>query len=339
MSAHSGHVPRTAIDHPALDEQLALLVGCCHPALAPEAQVALTLRIVGGLSTAQIARAFLVSESSMTRRITRSKDKIRSANIRFDPPTLETLHERLPAVCGVIYSVFTEGHASARSSELVRGDLCDEALWLAELLVDLVPGEPEVHGLLALLLLVDARRSSRTDADGDPVLFADQDRTTWDRAKIAAGLGTLARAHSLGQGGMYQFQAAVAAVHATAESFAETDWAAIVGLYDVMLIRQPSRILALNRAVAVAQLDGPDHALRELDTLAGDERLHGDIDDYPYFHSARAEMLVLLHRHEEAVVAFERALASSQNEAERRHLTRRRDESAELSGRSAADGA
>ena len=209
----------------ALDDQLALLVGCCHPALSPEAQVALTLRIVAGLSTPQIARAFLVSEETMTRRLTRAKSKVRDARIPFDPPNLDTLAERVSAVCEVISSIFTEGHATATETTLIRGDLCEEAIWLAELLSRLVPTDPEVAGLHALLLLTDARRASRLDHHGSPILLADQDRTLWDQPMIARGLAELARAHSFPErGGPFQFQAAIAALHATAPNFEATDW-------------------------------------------------------------------------------------------------------------------
>ncbi len=308
----------------ALDDQLALLLGCCHPALAPEAQVALTLRAVAGLSTAQIARAFLVNESTMTRRLTRSKTKIRSAVIPFDPPDLATLNERLPAVCGVIYSIFTEGHASATDAVLVRGDLCDEAIWLAELLATLVPEDPEVAGLHALLLLIDARRPTRVE-NGVPVLLADQDRTRWDQATIGRGLAELARAHTLQSGGMFQFQAAVAALHATAPSFEETDWASVVRLYDVMLRREPSAVIALNRAIAVGRLDGPAVALRALDAIPLADDLAGDLDDYVYFHSARAQALAELGRHDESRLAYRRAITLSANASERSELERRTD--------------
>lgn len=216
-----------------LDDQLRLVLGCCHPALSVDAQVALTLRIVAGLSTRQIASAFFVSEPTMTRRLTRAKTKIREANIPFTRSDRQTLEERLPTVCAVIYSIFTEGHASASAATLMRGDLCDEAVWLATLVAQLTPDEPEVSGLLALLLLIDARRATRTDSTGRPVLLADQDRTRWDRVMITRGLAVLGKAHAARLGGPYQYQAAIAALHATAPSFEVTDWAAIVGLYDV----------------------------------------------------------------------------------------------------------
>lgn len=305
-----------------LDDQLALLLGCCHPALAPEAQVALTLRSVAGLSTAQIASAFLVSESTMTRRLTRSKTKIRAAVIPFDPPDLGTLTERLPAVCSVIYSIFTEGHASATEASLVRGDLCDESIWLAQLLTTLVPDDPEVAGLLALLLLLDARRDTRV-VDGVPVLLADQDRTRWNQATIRRGLAELHRAHSMHSAGMFQFQAAVAALHATAPSFEATDWAGVVRLYDVMIRRRPTALIALNRAIAVGYVDGPDAALRALDAIALADDLDGDLEEYVYFHSARGEVLAELGRLDDSQAAFRRAIALSTNSSERTQMEQR----------------
>jgi RNA polymerase sigma-70 factor (ECF subfamily) len=321
-----------------IDDQLALLLGCCHPAIAPDAQVALTLRIVGGLSTAQIARAFLVSEQTMTRRISRSKAKIRGAKIPFKPVDLDTLLDRLPAVCGVIYSIFTEGHASAAHAGLVRGDLCDEAVWLAGLLNELVPDDPEVGGLLALVLLVDARRAARTDVDGRPIVLAEQDRALWDGAKIERGLTVLGRAHRRGAAGPYQLQAAINALHATAPSFTETDWRGVVALYDALMLRQPTAIVALNRAVAVAEADGAAEGLRAIDTIAEADDLGDDLDGYHYFHSSRAELLGRLGRRAEAADAFDRALAACGNDAERAHLERRRAllEQAEQLGNSAA---
>ncbi len=308
----------------ALDDQLALLVGCCHPALSHEAQIALTLRIVGGLSTGQIANAFFTNVTTMTRRLTRAKAKVRLAGIPFEPPTIETLTARLAAVCAVIHSIFTEGHTSAGSAELVRGDLCDEAIWLGELLHRLVPDDPEVDGLLALMLLIDARRSARTDADGLPILLADQDRTLWDRTRIDRGLAALSRAYALRRGGPYQFHAAIAALHATASTFDETDWRGIVRLYDVLLRRQPTAVLALNRAVAVAEAEGASAGLFALDAIEFADDLIGELDEYHYFHTARAELLARLGRRSEAIDAVDRALACCNNEVEQRHLSQRR---------------
>ena len=311
-------------DEGRLDDQLALLVGCCHPALSPAAQVALTLRIVAGLSTRQIARAFLVSEETMTRRLTRAKAKVRDARIPFVPPTVDTLTERVLGVCEVIAAIFTEGHASATETTLIRGDLCDEAIWLAGLLSRLVPDDPEVAGLHALLLLTDARRASRADEHGSPVLLADQDRATWDRSMIARGLAELARAHSFHRGGPFQIQAAIAALHATAPSFDATEWSSVLRLYDVLLARQRSALVALNRAIALEQVHGPDAALAALDAIPHAEDLDGDLDGYVYFHSARADILARLDRLEDAAVALDNAIDCSTNEAERSLLRHRR---------------
>ena len=310
----------------ALDDQLALLVGCCHPALAPEAQVALTLRIVAGLSTPQIARAFLVSEETMTRRLTRAKAKIRAARIPFEPPDMNTLAERIGAVCEVISSIFTEGHASATDTALIRGDLCEEAIWLAHLLSKLAPTDPEVAGLHALLLLTDARRSSRLDRHGSPILLADQDRSLWDQPMIARGLAELARAHSYQRGGTFQFQAAIAALHATAPTFEATDWPAVLRLYDVLLQRQPSALVALNRAIAVDRVHGPAAALAALDAIPHADDLTGALDDYVYFHTARSDVLARLGRLDAADAALELAIRCSTNESERSFLRRRRQD-------------
>jgi len=307
-----------------LDEQLALLVGCCHPALAPESQVALTLRSVAGLSTAQIARAFLVSEATMTRRLTRAKTKIREARIPFVLPDLDALSDRLPAVCNVISSIFTEGHTSTDASSLIRGDLCDEAIWLAEVLTTLVPDDPEVAGLHALFLLTDARRATRVDDDGIPVLLADQDRARWDQRTIACGLSEITRAHALRRAGPFQLQAAIAALHATAPSFDQTDWRSVLRLYDVMLGWQPTAVLALNRAIAVRHVDGPIAALRAVDAIPEADDLRGDLDQYPYFHATRGELLAELHQSADSAAAFDRAIAVCSNTAERAHLERRR---------------
>jgi len=309
-----------------VDDQLALLLGCCHPALSFEAQVALTLRIVAGLSSAQIARAFFVTESTMTRRLTRSKTKIRAANIAFHRSNLETLHERLPVVCAIVYSIFTEGHASAAAPTLLRGDLCDEAIWLGSLLRQLVPHDAEVAGLLALMTLTDARRATRVDHDGQPIRLRDQDRSAWDRAQIDHGLQTLGAAYAMRDAGQYQFQAAIAAIHATARTFAETDWSAIIGLYDVQLRRQPSPILALNRAIALAERDGAAAGLEALDDIRERIPFSGELDNYPYFHTSSAEMLATLGRYSESVAPFERALAVCTNDAERAHLALRIDQ-------------
>ncbi len=304
-----------------IDEQLVLLLGCCHPALSHEAKVALTLRVVGGLSTEQIARAFLVSNSTMGRRLGRAKTKIRTARIPFTTPDQSTLLDRLGAVRHVIYLIFSEGHASAASTQLVRGDLCDEAVWLAELLATLVPDEAEVRGLAALVLLIDARRASRVVA-GVEVLLADQDRSLWDQATIERGLAHLGAAHTKRSLGPFQLQAAIASLHATAPSFDETDWAAIVELYNALLRREPSSIVALNRAVAVSYASDPEAGLALVDALADEEGMA----HYHYFHSTRAELLVRCGRPAEASVAFAAAAINCANEAQSQHLRRRLDE-------------
>ena len=333
INSDTAQSPRIDLDgEQALDDQLALVVGCCHPALAPEAQVALTLRIVAGLSTPQIARAFLVSEATMTRRLTRAKSKIRAARIPFDPPDLDTLAERIGAVCEVISSIFTEGHASATDTALIRGDLCEEAIWLAELLSTLAPTDPEVAGLHALLLLTDARRPSRLDRHGSPVLLADQDRSLWDQPMIARGLAELARAHSFQRGGAFQFQAAIAALHATAPTFEATDWPAVLRLYDVLLVRQPSALVALNRAIAVGRVHGPSATLAALDAIPHADDLTGDVNGYVYFHTARSDALARLDRLDAADAALELAIECSTNESERAFLRRRRQDLNETVG-------
>lgn len=305
-------------DPELVDEQLVLLLGCCHPALSDDAQVALTLRIVGGLSTEQIARAFLTSGSTMGRRLTRARTKIRSARIPFSTLDQSTLVTRLAAVRRVIYLIFSEGHTSTASTPLVRGDLCDEAVWLAELLAKLVPDEPEVRGLAALVLLIDARRASRV-VDGAEVLLTDQDRSLWDRELIDRGLAHLGAAHAQRSLGPFQLQAAIASLHVTAPSFGETDWPAIVRLYDALLRREPSTIVALNRAVAVSYADGPLVGLDLVEALADDR----GIGNYPYYHSTRAELLAQLGRTVEAATDFETAMSFCTNEAQMKHLRRR----------------
>jgi RNA polymerase sigma-70 factor (ECF subfamily) len=305
-----------------VDEQLALILGCCHPALASDGQVALTLRVVAGLSTAQIARAFLVSESTMTRRITRAKRKIAGANIVFRADRAR-LAERLVSVSAVIYSIYTEGHASTTDASLVRGDLCEEAVWLAGLLADLVPDEAEVDGLLSLLLLSDARRSTRTSADGSMVLLADQDRERWDQEKIARGLATLASAHAMGRLGPYQLQAAIAALHATAPSFEETDWGRVIGLYDVLVGNGGDAVTALNRAAAIGHHRGPAAGLNALAELSVEHRER--LASYPYFHACQGEFLAAVGELDRARQSFERARDLTTNNAERAHLTMRID--------------
>lgn len=322
LEAAARTAPSAAPAQVLIDDQLALLLGCCHPALDIDAQVALTLRVVAGLTTGQIAHAFLVSEPTMTRRITRAKTKIRKAGIPFSVPDGETLAARLESITHVIYLVFTEGHASATSADLVRGDLCDEAIWLAGLLTELVTDDAEVHGLAALLLLTDARRPTRVDQSGAVVLLEDQDRSRWDATKISAGISHLARAHSVDDIGPFSLQAAIGAVHCKAPSFAETDWEAILEIYDRLITMSGSPVLALNRAVAVSYVDGPDAGLAELDRL----ETGAELDSYHYLHSARAELLRRLGRNADAAVAYRRSLEFAANDAERLFLQGRLEE-------------
>jgi RNA polymerase sigma-70 factor (ECF subfamily) len=304
--------------HQLMDDQLALIFGCCHPALGPEAQVAVTLREVCGLSTRQIGAAFFTTEATMAKRLVRAKTKIRQAGIPFTVPDRTRLAERLDAVLAVIYLIFTEGHAAADGPALIRGDLCDEARWLADLVADLLPDQPEAWGLSALINLTDARRSARTDADGNPVLLADQDRTLWDRTLIAEGRRRLRHADSRDDAGPYQLQAAVALVHASADSDSATHWPTIVGLYDHLLQCEPTAVVALNRAAAVSKAWGPQAGLDALEGL--------DLESYRYYHAARADMLRRLDRRAEAAAAYCHALALTTNEGERRFLQSRIDQ-------------
>lgn len=310
------------LDDQLRDDQLRLILGCAHPALSRDAQVALTLRIVAGLSTAQIASAFFVTEQAMTRRLTRAKTKIATAGIPFTRSDRHTLTQRLPAVSAVIYSIFTEGHTSAAAPTLIRGDLCDEAIWLAGLLAELVPDDPEVNGLYALLLLIDSRRAARVDDQGRPVLLADQDRTLWDQHMVARGLAKLSLAHAAGRGGPYQYQGAIAALHATAPDFESTDWHAICLLYDVLDADYPSPWVTLNRAIAVSYALDPPAGLKILD-FGGENRRAADLVGYSFFHSARAELLARCDRAGEALIEFGLAVECSRNAAERRHLSHR----------------
>ena len=302
-----------------IDDQLALIFGCCHPSLDIDAQVALTLREVCGLSTTQIAVAFLVAEPTMAKRLVRAKDKIRTAGVPFTFPAPDRLGDRLAAVLGVVYLIFTEGHTSTTAATLVRGDLCDEARWLGSVLVQLLPDEPEVLGLDALMGLVDARRDTRIGGDGELVLMEDQDRARWDHAGVDAAMATLRQALAARRVGPYQLQAAIAGAHMTAPSPTETDWRAVVGLYDVLLMIEPRAVVALNRAVAVAMVDGPGAGLALIEDLAVD----GELSDFRYLHAARADLLRRLARPDEAAEAYGRALALTDNATERSFLTRR----------------
>lgn len=313
MKDDTPHEPTGIVE----DDRLRLIFTCCHPALAPEARVALTLRLLGGLTVAEIAQAFLVPETTMAQRITRAKKKIKDANIPYRVPGADDLSARLGAVLAVVYLVFNEGYLASSGEHSVREDLTAEAIRLGRILRTLLPEEPEVAGLLALMLLTEARRTTRVAA-GELVPLRDQDRGRWDRSLIAEGHDLVRECLSRGRPGHYQLLAAINAVHTDAPDAAATDWGQIVALYSQLYAVAPTPIVALNRAVAVAELDGPAVALAEVDRL--------DLSGYHAWHATRADLLRRLGRSAEARAAYDAAIGATENPAERAYLARRRDQ-------------
>jgi RNA polymerase sigma-70 factor (ECF subfamily) len=310
--------PEALSDESIEDDRLRLIFTCCHPALSPDAQVAMTLREVCGLTTEEVARAFLSSPATVAQRIVRAKAKIRNARIPYEVPSAADLPDRLDAVLRVVYLVFNEGYSASSGAAITRHDLSNEAINLGRLLVELLP-EPEALGLLGLMLLHDSRRVARTSPSGELILLDDQDRLLWNREQIAEGSALVERALAAPQVGPYTVQAAIAAVHANAPSADVTDWAQIVALYDLLARAEPSSVVELNRAVAVAMRDGPSAGVVLIDAILG----RGDLSDYHLAHAARADLCRRLGRTAEARASYERALSLTQQEPERRFLERR----------------
>ena len=310
-------VMEDTVEYP--DDRLKLIFACCHPSLTQETRVALTLRTLGGLTTAEIARAFLIPETTLAQRLVRAKNKIRLAGIPYQVPPVELLPQRLASVQAVIYLIFNEGYSSSAGEGLVRNDLCAEAIRLARVLTKLSPDEPENFGLLALMLLQNSRRHARTDQDGQLVTLEDQDRTLWDQTEIREGLELTEGALRRGQVGSYQLQAAIASLHAEAKSASETDWAQIAALYRELMRLNSSPIIALNHAAAVAMAEGPETGLALVDAVGSS----GKLDNYHLFHAARADLLRRLGRNSEANVAYERAIALTTNQVEKTYMLKR----------------
>jgi RNA polymerase sigma-70 factor, ECF subfamily len=300
------------------DDRLRLIFTCCHPALSPEAQIALTLREVCGLTTEEIASAFLIASSTLAQRIVRAKAKIRDAGIPYQVPSTADLPERLDSVLQVIYLVFNEGYAASSGASLTRADLANEAIRLGRLLMELLP-DSEVVGLLALMLIQESRRTARTSSTGDLILLENQDRSLWNQAQISEGKALVQRSLASGQIGSYTLQAAIATVHAKAKIVAETDWAEIVALYDVLVRLEPSPVVDLNRAVAIAMRDGPLAGLQQIDAILA----RGDLSDYHLAHAARADLYRRLSRTDDARASYRQALAFVKQEPERRFLEKR----------------
>lgn len=309
-----------AVEYP--DDRLRLIFTCCHPSLSREAQVALTLRTLGGLTTTEIAHAFLLPETTLAQRLVRAKQKIRLARIPYGIPALEIIGARLIAVQAVIYLIFNEGYAASAGQTLVRNDLCSEAIRLGRLLCKLLPNEPENLGLLALMLLQDSRREARVNDRGELVTLEEQDRSLWDRQEIEEGLRLVEKALAMGRAGSYQIQAAIAAVHAEARSADETDWRQIVALYQELMRITASAVVALNHAAAVAMSEGFERGLSLIESAGAD----GSLDNYYLFHASRADLLRRLDRFDEATTAYERALSLTTNRVEQNYILRRLQE-------------